>query len=193
MINKKQIFGFMLLFASASLLYYYVVLAKNNTYVEATVAHEEVSNEIWDDTFPETSEEEATNTITNSSIMGDKWIVVTTINYPTEAVKKLANIEGWKVVVVGDKKTPKDWNYTNCIYLSIEKQKELGYKIHDLLPYGHYGRKNIGYIFAVQHGARVIYETDDDNMLIRSDLSTFLPETAVVCKYNTGLMLNIDR
>ena len=39
----------------------------------------------------------------------DKWIVVTTINSPTEDVKKLAGIEGWKVVVVGDTKTPADW------------------------------------------------------------------------------------
>jgi len=39
----------------------------------------------------------------------DKWIVVTTINSPTEDVKKLSGIEGWKVVVVGDTKTPADW------------------------------------------------------------------------------------
>jgi hypothetical protein len=89
-------------------------------------------------------------------------------------------IEGWKVVIVGDKKTPSDWNYTNCVYLSIEKQKNLGYRIHDLVPYGHYGRKNFGYLYAIQHGARVIYETDDDNMLILDDLSTFYPETAIV-------------
>ena len=39
----------------------------------------------------------------------DKWIVLTTINRPTEDVKKLARIDGWKVVVVGDTKTPSDW------------------------------------------------------------------------------------
>ena len=41
--------------------------------------------------------------------MHDKWIVLTTINSPTEDVKKLAKIDGWKVVVVGDTKTPADW------------------------------------------------------------------------------------
>ena len=41
--------------------------------------------------------------------MHEKWIVVTTINSPTADVKKLAGIEGWKVVVVGDTKTPEDW------------------------------------------------------------------------------------
>lgn len=41
--------------------------------------------------------------------MHEKWIVLTTINAPTDDVKKLAEIEGWKVVVVGDTKTPVDW------------------------------------------------------------------------------------
>ena len=41
--------------------------------------------------------------------MNEKWIVVTTINSPTEDVKKLSAIDGWKVVVVGDTKTPADW------------------------------------------------------------------------------------
>lgn len=41
--------------------------------------------------------------------MHDKWIIVTSINPPTDDVKKLAAIEGWKVVIVGDTKTPADW------------------------------------------------------------------------------------
>lgn len=41
--------------------------------------------------------------------MHEKWIVLTTINPPTDDVKKLADIEGWNVVVVGDTKTPADW------------------------------------------------------------------------------------
>jgi len=39
----------------------------------------------------------------------DKWIVITSINYPTDDVKKLAEIPGWKMVMVGDTKSPKDW------------------------------------------------------------------------------------
>ena len=42
-------------------------------------------------------------------VMNDKWIVVTTIFSPTEDMRKLAKIAGWKMVVVGDKKTPSDW------------------------------------------------------------------------------------
>ena len=39
----------------------------------------------------------------------DKWIVVTTVHAPTPAMKALAQIPGWKMVVIGDKKTPHDW------------------------------------------------------------------------------------
>ena len=39
----------------------------------------------------------------------DKWIVITSINYPTADVKKLAAIPGWKMVMVGDTKSPKNW------------------------------------------------------------------------------------
>ena len=46
-----------------------------------------------------------------ASEMHHKWIVITSINYPTEDVKKLANIPGWRMVMVGDTKSPKDWRY----------------------------------------------------------------------------------
>lgn len=96
----------------------------------------------------------------------DKWIVVTTINYPTTALKKLAALKNWHLVVVGDRKTPKDWYLENCEFLSIEKQQTLDYEIIKLLPENHYCRKNIGYLYAISCGAQIIYETDDDNELI---------------------------
>jgi len=43
------------------------------------------------------------------TLQADKWIVVTTIRSPTDAVRALAQQPGWKVVVVGDKKTPRTW------------------------------------------------------------------------------------
>ena len=68
-----------------------------------------------------------------------RWIVVTTVNYPTEIIKRLAAAPGWKVVVVADLKTPKDWKLENVIILTMEEQAELGYKIFPLLPNNHYG------------------------------------------------------
>jgi len=93
----------------------------------------------------------------------DKWIVVTTIQYPTPQLKKLAQIPGWHLVVVGDKKTPKDWHLDDCEYLSPDDQLSLGFKSASVLPWNHYSRKNIGYLYAISKGAKIIYETDDDN------------------------------
>jgi hypothetical protein len=96
----------------------------------------------------------------------ERWIVVTTIQAPTEQLSKLAQIPGWHLLVVGDKKTPSDWHLEGAEYLSPERQLELGYEIVPLLPWNHYARKNIGYLYAIEHGANLIYETDDDNVPI---------------------------
>lgn len=45
----------------------------------------------------------------NKDDMHDKWIVVTSIAAPTSDVKLLSKIPGWKLLVVGDKKTPSPW------------------------------------------------------------------------------------
>jgi len=107
---------------------------------------------------------------------------VTTINYPTEAIKVFARQPGWKVVVVGDTKTPSDWRYPNCTFLSVQTQAELGYRITSILPFRHYGRKNIGYLYAIQHGAKVIYESDDDNVPSSGQL-VYLDEEEEIVSY----------
>ena len=70
------------------------------------------------------------------------------------------------LVVVGDTKTPKDWALPGVHFLDVERQKRLGLRLHDSLPYRHYARKSIGYLFATMNGARTVYETDDDNELL---------------------------
>ena len=87
-----------------------------------------------------------------------KFLIITSINSPTEAVKKFAAFKDWQVIVVGDKKTPKDWTCNNVVYIPCEEQN--GFE----LPYNHYARKMIGYQYAIEHGAFVIAETDDDNI-----------------------------
>ena len=34
------------------------------------------------------------------------------------------------------------------------------------LPWNHFGRKNIGYLYAILHGATTVWDFDDDNMLL---------------------------
>ncbi|CAF4064662.1 unnamed protein product [Adineta steineri] len=95
-----------------------------------------------------------------------RWIVITSIHYPTKTVNKLSKLNNWALVLVADVSTPKDWSHPNCVFLSIESQRRLLLEIHDTIPYRHYGRKTIGYLYAIRHGAKIIYETDDDNELI---------------------------
>jgi hypothetical protein len=50
-------------------------------------------------------------------------------------------------------------------YLSPSKQRSLRFASMDFVPWNHFGRKNIGYLYALAHGAEVVYDTDDDNIL----------------------------
>jgi hypothetical protein len=78
----------------------------------------------------------------------------------------LCALPDWTTVVVADAKTPlAPWQNasTGCLFLSLDDQEALGYRVLKHLPRNNYGRKNVGYLYAIQHGAREIYETDDDN------------------------------
>jgi hypothetical protein len=92
------------------------------------------------------------------------FIVITTIYPPTEAINIFSKMSNFKLVVVGDKKTPSDWQCENTTYISLEAQKKLGYELSKMLPYNHYCRKMIGYLNAISNDAEVIIDTDDDNI-----------------------------
>lgn len=96
--------------------------------------------------------------------MKNKYLIITSIFPPTEAVKEFSLKNEWKLIVVGDKKTPKIWEQVNVQFLSVKNQKKLDFKICGLLPWNHYSRKMIGYLQAIQNGADIIADTDDDNI-----------------------------
>ncbi len=93
-----------------------------------------------------------------------KAIVITTINKPTEAVRRFSKWSGWDIVVVGDQKSPDDWACERVTYLDLSAQKALSEKLSNIIPRNTYTRKMLGYVFAAQHGAEYIFETDDDNL-----------------------------
>ncbi len=94
----------------------------------------------------------------------NKFIVITSIFEPTEAVRKFATLPDYKLIVVGDKKSPKNWNVQNVDFLSVENQENAGFKLSSIMPYNHYCRKMFGYLQAMKQGAEVIIDTDDDNI-----------------------------
>ena len=54
----------------------------------------------------------------------NKFIVITSINKKTEAIKKYDKNGDWNLIVIGDKKTP-NIKLSNGIYLSLRDQKKL--------------------------------------------------------------------
>jgi hypothetical protein len=93
-----------------------------------------------------------------------KYIVITTIHPKSPGIAKFEQMEDWQIVLVGDKKSVPIEPSENLTFLSAEDQNKLGYGLAKVCPYNHYTRKNIGYLYAIQQGADVIYETDDDNI-----------------------------
>lgn len=94
-------------------------------------------------------------------------IIITSINEPTKAVVKISH-DAKKLnadfIVVGDTKSPKDFNLDNCKFLSVDEQIALDFTYAKIVPFKHYARKNIGYLYAINNGSNVIIETDDDNI-----------------------------
>lgn len=93
-------------------------------------------------------------------------IVVTTINSPTPALRELAAGAprlGARLIVVGDEKSPADFDLPGAHYLDIAAQRASGFELARIAPTRHYARKNVGYLAAIRAGASILVETDDDN------------------------------
>ena len=108
------------------------------------------------------------------------WAVVTTIFAPSEAVQEVAtNLTGWCIVVVGDTKTPNNYadiagwtadGRNDIVYLSVDQQNQMmRHPLVGMTPVRSFARKNLGYLFAILHGARIVFDFDDDNVLTRDD------------------------
>ena len=67
-------------------------------------------------------------------------------------------------LIMGDTKSPAEFNLEGCDFFSIERQRSLKWKLAKELPVKHYARKNLGYLVAMSRGSEVIIETDDDNL-----------------------------
>lgn len=109
-----------------------------------------------------------------------QWAVVTTIFEPTDAIRKVGQLDGWCLVIIADEKT-RDAPYLSnfvesrrVIYLSVAQQRAMANSptLHPAvrefvvaMPWNHFARKNIGYLFAIGQGARLVFDFDDDNEL----------------------------
>jgi hypothetical protein len=94
-----------------------------------------------------------------------KIIVTTTINEPTEALKKFKAMKDWELIVVGDIKT-NDNSYIEqgYDYLTPEYQDIEYHELSDAIGWNCIQRRNIGMIEAYNRGADLIAVVDDDNI-----------------------------
>ncbi|MCX7846947.1 MAG: STELLO glycosyltransferase family protein [bacterium] len=109
-------------------------------------------------------------------------LVITSIAPPTEILRVYArecSQRGIHFILIGDTKSPADFYLPGCDFYSIERQRSLPFHLARLLPERHYARKNLGYLIAWQAGARIVAETDDDNIPLESFWQTPRPRVAV--------------
>jgi hypothetical protein len=113
-----------------------------------------------------------------------KWAVVTTISPPSRAIARMSRLpaaSGWCTVVVGDRHLParpEEYHATLSIeertrtrLLLFAEQSALAEAVPFVarLPWDHFGRKNVGYLFAIAAGAEQIWDFDDDNEVRSED------------------------
>ncbi|NLL02662.1 MAG: DUF288 domain-containing protein [Mollicutes bacterium] len=99
------------------------------------------------------------------------FAVITSIQRPTPAVRELhrrLTQLGGRLIVAGDRKGPPDFDLPGCDFLSLTDQQNSGLALANILPVGHYARKNIAYLYAIRAVAACTYETDDDNAPLES-------------------------
>ena len=103
------------------------------------------------------------------------WAVCTTIFTPSDSIHEVCqNLRDYCLVIVADKKTPLNFmvrGECTFINLSVKKQEEL--QMHSTFvsqtPWNHFGRKNLGYLYAIANGAKFIWDFDDDNKILSAE------------------------
>jgi len=94
-------------------------------------------------------------------------LVITSIAEPTPTLQALAAASrghDFDFILIGDEASPASFELEGCDFYGLERQHQLQLGFERLCPVRHYARKNIGYLIAMQRGAPIILETDDDTV-----------------------------
>lgn len=93
----------------------------------------------------------------------NRFIVTTTINAPTEAVRAFDTLQDWNLIVIGDLKTP-DYQLERGRYVGPQEQEAYDKPLSDAIGWNCIQRRNIGIAMAYESGADVVALVDDDNI-----------------------------
>lgn len=94
----------------------------------------------------------------------DTSLIITSISSPNVAMKLFSKgciKNKIDFIVIGDSKSPEDFEIEGCRFISVKEQQKLPFKLVKLIPLKKYSRKNIGYL--ISKNKECIIETDDDN------------------------------
>lgn len=121
------------------------------------------------------------------------WVVVTSIFKMSQSIQDIIANTNWCLVIIADKKskhnTPEE--YFQSVYAKFDTQKHFflsvseqmifykHFSVMKQIPYNHFGRKNIGYLFAIRHNAQFIFDMDDDNKVKPGLLPNSIPKLCV--------------
>lgn len=103
-------------------------------------------------------------------------LVVTTIQAPNAVMRALAaqaQQQSAAFVVIGDRKSPPVFELQGADYYDLARQNAVLPSFSQALPVGHYARKNLGYVLALQAGCDWLVETDDDNFPLDNFFTLF--------------------
>ncbi|MCE7530681.1 STELLO glycosyltransferase family protein [Polynucleobacter sp. IMCC 29146] len=104
--------------------------------------------------------------------LADTALVITSIGSDTHPIlgqyAAQAKNRNLLFIVIGDSKSPAQFELPGCSYYSLPAQLDLNFPLAKQLPIKHYGRKNLGYLLAIEAGKKIIVETDDDNIPLDS-------------------------
>jgi hypothetical protein len=93
-----------------------------------------------------------------------KVIVTTTINPPTKAILAFQAMKDWDLVVIGDKKTPRDYHLDRGIYVTPEEQDKYDPALSQAIGWNCIQRRNFGFLWALDMKADIVALVDDDNI-----------------------------
>ena len=91
------------------------------------------------------------------------YIATTTINKPTDALRKFSKMKNFKLIVALDKNSKK-FHLNNTIVLTTRLQEKKWPKLSKLIGWNCVARRNFAILEAFQRGADVIALVDDDNI-----------------------------
>ena len=117
-----------------------------------------------------------------------KVIVTTTINPPTEAIRKFEAMEDWDLVVIGDRKTPPDYHLARGTYVTPADQQKYDPLLSEAIGWNCIQRRIMGLLWAHDMHADIVAVVDDDNIPLDGwGENLLLGKEVDVDYYETGL------